>query len=453
MHRILIIDDDRTVCKSLELLLGKSGYKVKSIHHPAVVDEFVNDYQPHLVVLDMNFTIDSSGKQGLRLLDSIKAVDQKISVILITGWATLQLAVEGMKRGAADFLAKPWDNKHLLNSITTALELHHSDGGIGDTDGDHGSEIIGKSDSLLRVLSIVDRVARTEASVLITGESGTGKEVIAEAIHQKSKRKEAPFVKVNLGGISNTLFESEMFGHKKGAFTDASADRQGRFAKAEGGTIFLDEVGDLVLDSQVKLLRVLQEKTYEVLGSSRTIKTNVRVVSATHRVLPQMVDEGSFREDLFYRINLIHIHVPSLAERSSDIPLLVDFFLKNVSASYEINRPYVDEEAYDWLSRQAYPGNIRQLRNIVERTALLSMDKKSLDIKSFQANMVAQNQMKKKIVLPQIGQVTLEELEKQMILKALAHHNNSISKTARSLGLTRSSLYRRMEKYQISIAH
>ena len=452
MNRILIIDDDRTVCKSLELLLTKTGYEVKTVHHPSLAVELVDEYRPELIILDMNFSIDTSGRQGLRLLDVIHDQYPETSIILITGWATLQLAVEGMKRGACDFLAKPWENKHLLASIATALSLYHNKNISKNFAEEGDDQVIGDSAAFKSVLSIVDRVAGTDASVLITGESGTGKEIIAEAIHQKSKRSKNPFVKVNLGGISNSLFESEMFGHKKGAFTDASVDREGRFAKAEGGTIFLDEIGDLVLDSQVKLLRVLQEKTYEVLGSSRTIRTDVRVISATHRALPQMVEEGSFREDLFYRINLIHIQIPSLSERREDIPMLISFFLKNVSQIYEIDLPIVQDEAIEWLSRQAYPGNIRQLRNIVERTALLALDKKILGIKDFQTNMVAQNQMKKKIVLPQIGQVTLEELEKQMILKTLAYHNNSISKTARSLGLTRSSLYRRLEKYQIGLS-
>jgi len=450
MYRILIIDDDRTVCRSLELLLKKSGYEASSVFLPAMAMERIEAYRPALVILDMNFSIDTSGRQGMRMLELMQSRHKEISVILITGWATLQLAVEGMKLGARDFLAKPWDNKHLISSIKTILALHHEDQSertqVSGADTDF---VLGNSEAYAEVLSIVDRVANTDASVVITGESGTGKEVIAEAIHRKSKRSAHPFVKVNLGGISSSLFESEMFGHKRGAFTDASADRAGRFAKAEKGTIFLDEIGDLALESQVKLLRVLQEKTYEVLGSSKTIKTDVRVISATHRSLDSMVKEGSFREDLFYRINLIHIRVPSLEERQEDIPLLVDYFIKRVSRLYEFDRPIIEDEAIAWLSRQTYPGNIRQLRNIVERTALLSINKKVLATKDFQNNMVASKHLSTSVTLPEIGQITLEELEKQMIKKALAYHNNSISKTSRSLGLTRSSLYRRMEKYEL----
>jgi len=450
MPKILIIDDDRTVCRSLELLFKKSGYEVKAVHLPNLALETIASFSPALILLDMNFSIDTSGKQGLRMLEMIKEQFPSPIVILITGWATLQLAVEGMKRGAADFLAKPWDNKHLISSVETALTLYDKSADANVLSDTREANIIGESSAFTKVMSLVDKVARTDASVLITGESGTGKEVIAEAIHSRSKRSDAPFVKVNLGGISTSLFESEMFGHKKGAFTDASADREGRFAKAHGGTIFLDEIGDLALESQVKLLRVLQEKTYESLGSSKTVRTDSRVISATHRSLAEMVPEGSFREDLFYRINLINIHIPSLSERKDDIPLLIEHFLKGVAKVYEFEVPLLDHDVVRWLSQQDFPGNIRQLRNVVERTALLSIDKKMLKVKDFQDNMVARKYLSSTVNLPAIGDITLEELEKQMIVKALAFHNHSISKTSRSLGLTRSSLYRRMEKYDIN---
>ena len=448
MYRILVIDDDRTVCKSLDLLLSRSGFEVKTVSQPTLALDMIEEFRPDLILLDMNFTIDTSGRQGMKMLDKIMAEDSSIIVILITGWATLQLAVEGMKKGAKDFLAKPWDNKHLLSSIKTALSLYGSEK-VESADTASYDNIIGASGAFQNVLDLVDRVSHTDASVLITGGSGTGKELIAEAIHSKSNRSEKPFVKVNLGGISTSLFESEMFGHVKGAFTDANADREGRFARAHTGTIFLDEIGDLASESQVKLLRVLQEKSYEVLGSSKTVKTDVRVISATHKPLSEMVGEGSFREDLFYRINLIQINLPSLSERREDIPLLVDHFVRSVNKAYELDRPYIQEEAIEWLSNQSYSGNIRQLRNIVERTVLLSPNKKDLGIRDFQDNMMMTKRSIDKIALPNIGEMTLDELEKSMIQKALAYHHHSISKTARSLGLTRSSLYRRMEKYNI----
>lgn len=447
MLKILVIDDDRTVCKSLELLLRKSGYYAKSVSQPSIALDVMETYHPDLIILDMNFTIETTGKQGLDMLRRIKEVDAQALVILITGWATLQLAVEGMKLGAKDFLAKPWYNDHMLASVQTSLALHKP--GLTEQTRQDEGHIIGESPVFEKVLDMVDRVSATDASVLITGESGTGKEIIAEAIHQKSKRKGKPFVKVNLGGVSTSLFESEMFGHVKGAFTDANVDREGRFAKANSGTIFLDEIGDLALESQVKLLRVLQEKTYEVLGSSKTFKSDVRVICATHRPLSTMIQDGSFREDLYYRINLIQIKLPSLSERKEDIPLLVRHFAKNTCQIYELDGVYISDDAFSWLSNQTYSGNIRQLRNIVERTVLLSGTKRDLGIRDFQDNMMRAKRSHDKIALPNIGEMTLDELESTMIKKALAYHNNSISKTARSLGLTRSSLYRRIEKYGI----
>ena len=449
MSRILIIDDDRAVCKSLELLLRKAKYEATSIHHPAIVTESIEDFRPSLIILDLNFTIDTSGRQGLKILKQIMEQAPSTLVILMTGWGTLQLAVEGMKQGAKDFLTKPWDNKHLLSSIDTALSLHSPVKEMSQ----HPLEqhIIGKSKNFLHVLHQAHRIASTDANVLITGESGTGKEIIAEAIHSHSKRSDETFVKVNLGGISSSLFESEMFGHKKGAFTDASMDREGRFAKADGGTIFLDEIGDLALESQVKLLRVLQEKTYEVLGSSKTQKTNVRVVSATNRLLEQMVADGTFREDLYYRINLINLHLPALSDRREDIPLLINHFMSRVGTLYEVDVPDIEKEALRWLEHQSYPGNVRQLKNIVERTVLLAQGKKDLNIRDFQDQLV-QNKEISKVPLPEVGKISLEEMERQMIIKALAFHNQSISKTSRSLGITRSSLYRRIEKYGILLS-
>lgn len=448
--RVLVVDDDRSVCKSLELLLSKSQYKVRSVHHPSEVMEAVSGFVPQLILLDMNFTIDTSGQQGLQLLRGILDRYEQIPVILMTGWGTLQLAVEGMKSGAKDFLTKPWDNKHMLSSIRTALEFSKDTyETVAQESSNQDHSIIGNSSSFMKVMSLVDRVAATDASVLITGESGTGKEVIAEAIHARSPRASQPFVKVNLGGISASLFESEMFGHVKGAFTDAGHDRQGRFTLAHNGTIFLDEIGDLALGSQVKLLRVLQEKTYEVLGSSKVEKTDTRVISATHRPLEEMVADGSFREDLYYRINLIQIRIPALTERREDIPLLVKHFLAHTASLYSFDPPMIEAETIEWLTKQDYPGNIRQLRNLIERTSLLCLNKKIVGIHDFQEHMVPTKSENQRIVSPEIGKVTLEEMEEHMIRKAYDFHNQSISQTARSLGITRSSLYRRLEKYGI----
>jgi two-component system NtrC family response regulator len=329
-QKILIIDDDTAVCMSITLLLKRRGFDCFAINRPAEVLEKIASDLPDLILLDMNFTIDTSGKQGLKLLRTLGENYATIPVILMTGWATVQLAVEGMKLGAKDFIAKPWDNTHLVNSIKTILDLNEHSSPHGNRPIGNFDHIIGNDERFLEILQMAKRVSKTDASVLITGESGTGKELIAEAIHYESKRMNEAFVKVNLGGISTSLFESELFGHKKGAFTDAISDRKGRFELANKGTIFLDEIGDLALNSQVKLLRVLQEQTFEALGSSQTQRIDVRVISATNKNLEEMIAIGTFREDLFYRIKLIKIHLPPLRERKNDIPLLVDFYVNNL---------------------------------------------------------------------------------------------------------------------------
>jgi transcriptional regulator with PAS, ATPase and Fis domain len=291
-------------------------------------------------------------------------------------------------------------------------------------------------------------VAVTDAPVLITGESGTGKELIAEALHQNSARRNKPFVKVNLGGISTSLFESEMFGHVRGAFTDARTDRMGRFEMANKGTIFLDEIGDLEISSQVKLLRVLQDRTYEVLGSSRTKMVDMRVVCGTNKNLDNMVKQGTFREDLYYRINLIRIHLPALRERPGDVPILVQFFIGNLREIYSRPQLTISRDALRWLQQQPWPGNIRQLKNVIERSVLLSK-KDLLDTADFRSQLETSSAQSGIVHLPHVGSLTLDEIEVMMIRQALAFHKNKISKAATSLGLTRSSLYRRLEKYNI----
>ena len=453
--KILIIDDDQAVCSSLRLLLKKKGYNAHAVNHPSVALETVVEFEPDLILLDMNFTINTTGKQGLALLRRILEDHENMPVILMTGWATVQLAVEGMKIGARDFLAKPWDNDHLVKSIADILALSKLNIPRSNRSGGNDSEpltsfahIIGKSQEFLTVMDIATRVAKTDASVLITGESGTGKEVISEAIHEMSKRANNEFVKVNLGGLSTSLFESEMFGHKKGSFTGAIADRIGRFEKGHKGTIFLDEIGELPLENQVKLLRVLQEKTFEPLGSSHSRKSDVRVISATNKDLQSMVNQGAFREDLFYRINLITIQLPALRERQEDIPLLVKHFVKSTCRAYDIDQPMIDDSTMTWLRNQNYPGNIRQLKNMIERTILLNMGAKTISVKEFQQYTSAQVSSGS-VSLPAVGKVTLQDMEVNMIKKALAYHHHSISKTAASLGITRSSLYRRLEKHNI----
>jgi len=449
---ILIIDDDIAVQASLLLLFENAGHQVLAASDAEEAMNLLHAHQIDLIILDLNFSIATSGIEGIHLLKQIKTVNSQLPVILITGWGTIELAVQGMKLGANDFINKPWDNGYLLQSVQTLLQLR------GLPEKQHTRKeldslynfrfIIGEEERMLQLLDTVGRVAATDAPVLITGESGTGKELIAEAIHQNSLRKNKAFVKVNLGGISTSLFESEMFGHIRGAFTDAKTDRMGRFEMAHKGTIFLDEIGELDISSQVKLLRVLQDRTYEVLGSSRTKTVDMRVVCGTNKDLDRMVAEGTFREDLFYRINLISIHLPPLRERPKDIPLLVHFFMGNLKEIY--NRPQltVTREALKWLQQLPWPGNIRQLKNLVERSVLMSR-KDSLDIEDFHIQPELSAAKKGAVPLPQVGTLTLEEIEVLMIRKALDFHKNKISRAAESLGLTRSSLYRRLDKYNI----
>ncbi len=449
---ILIIDDDIAVQTSLSLLLRQHGFEVALKDGPAEALSFLRRQRPELILLDLNFTVDTTGREGFLLFQQIRELEASVPVILITGWASIELAVQGMKLGAKDFISKPWSNEHLLQAVRTALQLAapppQSPTRRELNERYELDHIIGEDPELLKVLETIVRVADTNASVLILGESGTGKELIAEAIHQNSRRRQKPFVKVNLGGIPSSLFESELFGHKRGAFTDARTDRTGRFEMAHTGTIFLDEIGDLDKMSQVKLLRVLQDHTFEVLGSSQSKNIDVRVVSATNRNLAEMVATGDFREDLFYRINLITIELPSLRERPSDIPLLAQFFINNLKSLY--NRPdlRVSKTALNWLKTLTLPGNIRQLKNLVERTVLVTL-KDELDIADFQKHFVETPKSLSNNDLPEVGSMTLEEMEIEMIKKAMTFHNNRVVKVAKALGLTRSALYRRLEKYDI----
>lgn len=452
---ILLIDDDHAIQTSLSLLFQQEGFKVHATSSPQEALAFLKKNTPQLAILDMNFSIETVGTEGLNTLQKIKTLQPHLPVILLTGWGSIELAVEGMKIGAADFMTKPWQNEAMLQSVRTLLNLAQSKPQSPNRkrldEQYHFENIVGEDPQLLELLESIARVAPTDAPVLITGESGAGKELIAEAVHLNSKRNKAPFVKVNLGGISSSLFESELFGHVRGAFTDAKTDRIGRFEMAHKGSIFLDEIGDLDLASQVKLLRVLQDRTFEPLGSSRSKTVDVRIVCATNRNLEEMVAQGTFREDLFYRINLITVKLPALRERPGDIPALVNFFVNNLKALYQRPNLYVNKEALQWLKNLPLPGNIRQLKNLVERSVLLSTGDE-LGVADFQKNLQTQGgSTKSSPKFPEVGSMTLEEMELEMIKRALAFHQNKLSKVARSLGITRFALYRRLEKYGIVV--
>ena len=444
---ILIIDDDSAIRTSLSFMLKRAKYEVQAVATPKEAMAVVRSVCPELILMDMNFSLTTSGDEGITLLKQVKIFQPDAPVILMTAWGSIDLAVKGMQAGAFDFVTKPWNNAALMQRIETALELNARKEAPKEVDeeGFDRSHIIGKSKALMDVLETIKRISKTNASVLVTGESGTGKELIAEALHKNSPRAKKPFVKVNLGGISQTLFESEMFGHKKGAFTDASADRVGRFEMADKGTIFLDEIGDLDLSCQVKLLRVLQEQTFEVLGDSRPRKVDIRVVSATNVDLAQRVQERTFREDLFYRINLITVHLPALRERKEDIPLLVRHFADKLCQANGLQTVDFTQAAMDYLQRLPFPGNIRELKNLVERTLLVS-GKELLDVDDFKAQNTSVMEVS---TIGNMNGLTLEEVDKQRILQAIEQYNGNMSKVALSLGLSRGALYRRLEKYNI----
>ena len=473
---ILIVDDDRAIRVTLTLLLERNEYMVMSADGPVAAMEVVRNHPDlELVLMDMNYTLATDGEEGLTLLKQVKVFRPNVPVILMTAWGTIDLAVQGMRNGAFDFITKPWDNGVLMDRIETAIALRplptspkgeesHPDSSspLGGTGG--GLGIIGRSPSLLSILATAQHVAQTNAPVLITGESGTGKELVAQFIHEQSRRKDKPFVKVNLGGISTALFESEMFGHKKGSFTDAKNDRTGRFELADGGTIFLDEIGELELASQVKLLRVLQDQTYEVLGDSVTRRTDVRVVCATNADLRQMVNDKTFREDLFYRINLIHLQLSPLRERQEDIPLLVDHFIQQTCASNGLPIVKASDEAIRFLQTLPFPGNIRELKNLVERTILMSPPtpkggERVLAANDFKAAYQPTEHETSRQPIPEQSSptrslspfggrgATLEEIERASIAAAIEKHQGNLSLVAKELGISRGALYRKIEKH------
>lgn len=441
---ILIVDDDRAICASLKILLTASGFQCMTANTPSDAIATVRAWNLEAVLLDMNFSRFTSGDEGLTLLRQIKIIAPDVPVILMTAWGSIELAVKGMKAGAFDFITKPWDNRRLVQIISTALDLSNNQKkaqGVGASFNRCG--IIGDDPVLTNVLATVARIAPTNAPVLITGESGTGKELIAEAIHRNSPRRNKPFIKVNLGGMSQSLFESEMFGHVKGAFTDAVSDRIGRFEAANGGTIFLDEIGELDLSCQVKLLRVLQEQRFEPLGSSSTRKVDVRVVCATNADLPAMVAEHLFREDLFYRINLVPLDLPPLRNRKGDIAALAKHFAKDAAGRNNMTVPDFDSSAIEFLSSRSFPGNLREMKNLVERAILLS-GAELLTADDFVRVAPVD-------VAPTNDAVSqLELIAQNEIIKVLDRCNGNISRAATELGISRQALYRRMEKFGLN---
>jgi two-component system NtrC family response regulator len=462
---ILVVDDDGSVLVSLALLLKQSGFDVLACDDPAQVPALLASRQVDLVLQDMNFSPQTSGEEGLALLAATKARYPALPVLLMTAWGSISLAVRGVKSGAADFFTKPWQNAQLVELVRTTLSLASPRAGGADAtraalDAEFDFRgIVGEHPALLNVLETVGRVARTRAPVLILGESGTGKELIADAIHRNSPRAAMPAVKINMGAITSSLFESEMFGHVKGAFTDARSDRRGHVAHAQGSTLFLDEIGELNRGDQVKLLRVLQDQTYRPVGASASEQADVRVVSATNRELAELVAAGEFREDLYYRLNLITLRLPALRERRSDIPLIATRLVADLASDYGLGEAALTPAALAWLSAQPWPGNIRQLRQVLERSLLLS-GKPVLDAVDLREGDRLRDDGVGTHALPGAagaagaaeagGTVTLEQAERRMIEQVLAQHEGNISRVAKALGLSRAALYRRLEKHGLA---
>jgi two-component system, NtrC family, response regulator HydG len=451
--KILIVDDDAGVLSAANLLLKRHFKQVDTEKNPLRIPYWVNNGGYDVILLDMNFNRDlSSGKEGFEWLDKILDLDPNISVVLFTAYGDIEMAVRAIKLGATDFVLKPWHNDKLVDTLKTALHIAgEKKTAKTKTPGQPNRKnisplsenpFIGNSEAIQNILNTIERVAATDANILILGENGTGKDLAAKIIHQQSLRKEKSFVPVDLGAIAETLFESELFGHVKGAFTDAKEDRTGKLEEAEGGTIFLDEVGNISLPMQAKLLTVLQNRIITKVGSNKTKAIDVRLVCATNKPVYKMVAENNFRQDLLYRINTIEIQLPPLRDRKEDIPLIADYFVHVYAKKY--NRPVstLSANLIKQMQKYQWPGNVRELQHAIERAVILSQTDtlQPEDFAGFRLNTGdAAN----------IESLQLEEMEVLLIKKALRKHNGNITETARELGLTRASLYRRLEKYAI----
>lgn len=453
--KILIVDDDQDVLLAAKLFLKQHFEIVHTEKEPENIPNLLAVENYDVILLDMNFSKDAtSGKEGFHWLDVILEIDPAAVIIFITGYGDIELAVQGIKQGATNFLLKPWENKKLLATIAANLKVRESKRELEDLrskqkvliadQGQSYSDIIGRSAAMEQVLNTVEKVAKTHANVLILGENGTGKELIAHAIHKASNRHNEVFISVDLGAISESLFESELFGYKKGAFTDAKEDRAGRFEAANKGSIFLDEIGNLTLGLQSKLLSVLQNRKVVRLGSNKEIPIDVRLICATNMPLYQMVNENKFRQDLLYRINTVEIKVPSLRERLDDIPDLIEHFLAIYSKKYNAPKKRVSASTYKRLEKHTWPGNIRELQHAVERAVIMS-ESNVLEPNDFFLSQMDDDVAKE--ATP--ASLNLEETEKMLIRKVIDKHGGNISKAAKELGLTRASLYRRLEKYGI----
>ncbi len=447
-----MIDDDEDVLLAAKLLLKKHSHQIIIEKNPKKIPFLLNNDTYDVILLDMNFSKDTtSGKEGFFWLEKIKEHDPNAVVIMITAFGDVEMAVEALKKGATDFILKPWQNEKLIATIGTAMRLNESQKEVDrlkkakkqleEELNQPFKEIIGESEAMQQVFRLIEKVAKTDANVLILGENGTGKELVARAIHQRSQRADNSFVSVDMGAITSSLFESELFGHKKGSFTDAREDRAGRFEVANEGTLFLDEIGNLPMSLQAKLLTVLQNRQVTRIGTNKPVSVDIRLVCATNMPLYDMIRENSFRQDLLYRINTVEIKLPPLRERRDDIIILAEHFLEQYTRKYRKEVRRISAETKKALRAYHWPGNIRELQHSIERAVIMTDN----DILEPDDLFLQDSGRSDSELLP--DNMNLDDVEKAVIQKALDMHDGNISKAAEDLGLTRASLYRRLEKH------
>ncbi len=446
---ILIVDDNKSILSALEILLSPDFQTITTLSDPSQIPTELRKKDYNLVILDMNFNSGiNTGNEGIYWLGRIKETHPEISVVMITAYGDIELTVKALKLGATDFFLKPWDNNKLLATLKSAMQLNMSkkevvqlkekEKGLKSEINRDQKFIIGSSPKLVQVMNLVRKVARTEANILITGENGTGKELIAQEIHRISERDQEVMVNVDMGAITETLFESELFGHVKGAFTDARENRPGKFEVADKGTLFLDEIGNLSFHLQAKLLAAIQNRQISRIGSNQMIPIDIRLICATNKNLESMVHDGLFREDLLYRINTIQIEVPPLRDRGDDILVLSDFFLKKYCAKYNKPALRINQQAQDKLLKYSWPGNIRELQHTIEKAVILSEGNLLKSEDFFMRPLSSSKQSK--------ADLTLEDMERRMIHHAIEKHNGNLSAAADQLGITRQTLYNKIKK-------
>jgi DNA-binding NtrC family response regulator len=451
----LVVDDDEDILTAASLLLRQVFDHVVTVSDPDAALMQAAQVKPDVVLLDANFARGATdAAEGLGLLQRFLAVDPDLAIVMITAHAGVSVAVEAMKRGASDFVSKPWSNERLLASVRTATTLRRSRRsataapGLGSAPTAPSSPLLGASPAMARVQTLIERAAPTDANVLILGENGTGKELAARALHQQSRRADAPMVTVDLGAIATELIDSELFGHVKGAFTDARADRMGRIQAANGGTLFLDEIGNLPLHLQPKLLTALEQRQVTPVGSNRAVPVDIRVIAATNMTPAMLRDPHHFRQDLLFRLNTIEIELPALRERPEDVPLLIDHYLAHYAERYRRAVPAISEAAREALARYDWPGNVRALRHAVERALILGREGEPLEAADFSLSPAPERIAPEAVVRPErLDDLNLERTERRLVEAALKKHGYNISSAAAELGLSRAALYRRMEKH------